>query len=492
MKYFKIFLVLFVIFVFIYLRLTPIINKTVPYTYDQGRDFLKAEEIIRDKNLTFIGPTTGMTGVNHGAWWYYFLLIPHIVFNGWPQGFYLSLFLLNLVANSLFFLFLNTNFGFIPAIFYLLSTSVSPNFIRNAFFASNDMLTPIFVLLFIYSLYKLFERKDIKYLLLTGLALGFILETEVAFGIFLIPASIITLIIFKQLNNIKKFLFFLVGLSLPMLPRLLFEIKNNFLQTKSLIYNLTLKKEAHPLLFRAVFDERLKIFIQYWKDLFYDNNIIISLTVFSLILYFYLFHRKSLTNLSKKTLLYFIFTIISLLFIFSLFYQGNFFYGYYFQGLQYFYLMILVLTIYGIAKSKKTIFFSHLLILVFLLINIFAVIKDIGNQKNIPLQGLRADDQIVNYFIENTGNQYYCLRIYTPPVIPYTYNYLFSYYARMQKVKYPSGDYKNNKCYYLIDKDPYKLRVNKWENENKPTDATVDVIKQFENGSILKLVILKK
>lgn len=49
---------LFFIFIFIYFRLIPIINQTVPYTYDQGRDFLKAEQIIRGKNLTFIGPTT--------------------------------------------------------------------------------------------------------------------------------------------------------------------------------------------------------------------------------------------------------------------------------------------------------------------------------------------------------------------------------------------------------------------------------------------------
>ena len=327
----------FILIVFIYLRLTPIINKTVPYTYDQGRDFLKAEEMIRDKNITFIGPTTGMMGVFHGAWWYYFLLIPYTIFNGWPQGFYIFLLLFNLAANLLFYLFLNMNLGFIPAIFYLLTVSVSPYFIRNAFFASNDMLSPLFVLFLIFSLYKLFEKKENKYLLLVGLALGFILETEVAFGIFLIPVSVIALIIFKQFKNIKRFLFFLSGFLLPVLPRLLFEVKNHFLQTKALILSFSQKKDAHPLLLRAIFDERLKTFIQYWKDLFYDNNIIISLIVFSLILYFYLFHRKSLGNSAKKTLVYFLLTIISLLFIFSLFYQGSFFWGYYFQGVQYFY-----------------------------------------------------------------------------------------------------------------------------------------------------------
>ena len=127
-----------ILFIFFYLRTTPIINQTVPYTYDQGRDFLKAEEIIQDKNLTFIGPTTGMAGVNHGAWWYYFLLIPYIIFNGWPQGFYLFLLSVNFIANFLFYLFLNSSFGFIPAIFFLLTVSVSPYLMRNAFFVSND------------------------------------------------------------------------------------------------------------------------------------------------------------------------------------------------------------------------------------------------------------------------------------------------------------------------------------------------------------------
>ncbi len=481
-----IFLIVFLIF--IYLRLTPIVNRTVPYTFDQGRDFLKAEEIIRDKNLTFIGPTTGMAGVNHGAWWYYFLLIPYAIFNGWPQGFYIFLLVVNLTANLLFYLFLNFSFGFIPAIFYLLAVSVSPYFIRNAFFVSNDMLTPIFILLFIYSLYKLFERKDIKYLLLTGLGLGFVLETELAFGIFLIPTSFITLIIFKQFKKIKTLILFSTGLILPMLPRIFFEIKNNFIQTKAFVSNLTLKKEAHPLLFRAVFDERLKTFVQYWHDLFYNNSLIISLVVVSFVTYFFIFHRKSFVNSAIKTLTYFILTIISWLFVFSLFYQGNFFYGYYFQGVQYFYLMIAVMSIYGIVKNKKAAIFPYLLVGFLLLINIFALIKDIDNQKNIPLLGLRADDQIVRYIYEKNNNKSFCLRIYTPPVIPYTYDYLLNYYSRVNKYQRSSGsDLIDNKCWYIIDKDDNGERVEKWRKDNIPTNVKILEKKLMNNGTSIEL-----
>lgn len=477
----------FILIVFVYLRLTPIINKTVPYTYDQGRDFLKVEEMIRDKNITFIGPTTGINGVFHGAWWYYFLLVPYVIFSGWPQGFYLFLLFFNSSINILFYLFLNASFGFIPAIFYLMTISVSPYFMRNAFFVSNDMMAPIYVLLLMFSLYKLFDKKETKYLFMTGLALGFVLESELAFGIFLIPATLIALVIFKQLKNIKKFFFILLGLFIPMLPRLLFEVKNHFIQTKALIYNLSLKKDAHPLLFRAVFEERLRIFIQYWQDLFYSNSLIISIAMISFLAYFFIFHRKSLNNSAKKTLVYFLLTIISFLFIFSLFYQGNFFWGYYFQGVQYFYLMITVMVIYGVVKNKKSAFFAYLLIGYFLLVNVFALVKDIGNQKTIPLLGLRADDQIVRYVYKKNADKSFCLRIYTPPVITFTYNYLLSYYARVNKYQKPLDNFINNQCWYIIDKDDYLERVVDWRKNNIPVNSKMLENKKMENGTVIEL-----
>jgi hypothetical protein len=71
----KIYILLFftVLVLSLYFRLKPIYLQNIPYTYDQGRDFLKAQEIVLYKNPTFIGPTTGIMGIYHGAWWYYLL-----------------------------------------------------------------------------------------------------------------------------------------------------------------------------------------------------------------------------------------------------------------------------------------------------------------------------------------------------------------------------------------------------------------------------------
>src|SRR3989338_10534349 len=81
-------LFIFVIFLFCYFRLKPLYFQTVGYTYDQVRDFLKAAEIITEKNITFIGPTPGIPGVFHGDWYFYLLTIPFLLFGGAPIGFY--------------------------------------------------------------------------------------------------------------------------------------------------------------------------------------------------------------------------------------------------------------------------------------------------------------------------------------------------------------------------------------------------------------------
>ena len=100
-----------VIGIFSYFRLEPIISERVAYTFDQGRDFLKASEIVINKDITFIGPTTGINGIFHGAWWYYYLAIVFVIFGGLPMGFYIMQFILYLSSLILLIYYLNKYFN---------------------------------------------------------------------------------------------------------------------------------------------------------------------------------------------------------------------------------------------------------------------------------------------------------------------------------------------------------------------------------------------
>lgn len=487
-------LLVFVIFIiFIYLRLSPIINKTVPYTYDQGRDFLKAEEIIRDKNITFLGPTTGIAGVNHGAWWYYLLSVFYLIFSGWPIGFYLGLFFISTLSIVLFYFFIRKEFGWLSSLLFLLIITSSPYFVRLSFFASNNTVSPLFILLFIFSAYKYFKTESQRYLFFISFSLGFIFEFEVAFGLFIIVSFIVTSLFFKEFQkayfNIKKLPYLLGGFLIPMLPRILFEIKNNFIQSKAFINYFLNPITTNKQTFLSAFFERYNLFIKYCQQLFPIENKYMAFTFLFFIAVIFFSVRKQITKLNNNILL-FLSSLIGFVFLLTLLNKNNFFWDYYLDGIQ-FMLLFIIIIIFSFKTSNNLI--NHLksvVMVIFMFLNIFVVYSELS-KRTIPQIGLRADDRIVNYFIENTGNKDFCLRIYTPPVIPYTYNYLFSYYSHKQKVKYPGIDYKNNKCFYLVDKDTYQFRVDKWEKENKPDSAKVTVIKQFENGTVVKLVTLK-
>jgi hypothetical protein len=111
-------------------------------------------------------------------------------------------------------------------------------------------------------------------------------------------------------------------------------------------------------------------------------------------------------------------------------------------------------------------------IIVFLLFLLFFKLsREIKAFKKRTSTGLISQLRIVDFLYQKNKNKEFCLRIYTPPVIPYTYNYLFSYYSRVKHFNSPTTDYKDKRCWYIIEEDPYKFRIEKWRKENIPTSA---------------------
>jgi len=99
-----------ILFFYLLIRFYNLLSHDVVYTYDQGRDFLKTTEVFLYKNPTFIGPTTGIMGLYHGAWWYYILGVPFFLTRGNPIAFYYFIFLITFFYQSFIFLFPKKNF----------------------------------------------------------------------------------------------------------------------------------------------------------------------------------------------------------------------------------------------------------------------------------------------------------------------------------------------------------------------------------------------
>ena len=466
-----------VVGIFSYFRLEPILNERVAYTFDQGRDFLKASEIVINKDITFIGPTTGINGIFHGAWWYYYLAIVFAIFGGLPMGFYIMQFILYLSSLLFLIYFLNKYFNNQIALLFGLVISTSPYFITKSLFVANNTIVPVFVLLFLVTHFLILEKlpnsnkRKLILFFIAGLSLGMIAEFEFAFGLLLMPVYILTAIILKPLRKkfmkISQSLFFFGGLFIAFLPRLLFEIRNNFSQTRTLLSFFTDPQYHTPKTINSIFSERIHLFYDYYSGIYSHHWImwIFSfMMVFSIVI---MFKRKKVIFHNS---LFFLSIILLGLFLVSLLYKDTF-WPYYFDGIHYSFILIsaILLQQFNTVNQKQLKTLLYLLNVAIFLTAIYSVITHIKSPK--IYDGIKVQIDIVGFIqkIELNLNNY-CVYIYTPPVIPHTYDYLFKYNSISKRISEPKQEFVDNKCWYVLEADPYAERKNDWINGHLPKD----------------------
>lgn len=477
-----------IILLYLVIRIRPLQFQTVAYTYDQGRDFLKAAEMIINRRPTFIGPTTGISGLYHGAWWYYVLAIPFTLFRGAPMGFYYFNMLIHVTTLVVLFIFIKKYFGLLPAIISGLLVSISPYFIFTSLFAGNNIMVLPVMAGFLMMNFLILEAKNLKYKLLVsllaGLFLGLIGEFELSFGLFLIPTYLIGMIIFRTLRSHfihpKNAGAFLIGLFIAFLPRMLFEAKNQFIQTKTLMSFFFKPKLYNPKAYIDVLKDRILLFRGYWEGLFPNTftMFLISLVLIALVVYI----LKNKTNIYYKSLLLFSYLVL-MLFALSTFYKDNFWANYY-EGIQYIFMFIIVLILS--VRIKIQLWTKYGLQTLVVILTVLTLWQTVSSFKSTPkFEGLAVQRAVVSYVLaneKNTGN--YCVRIYTPPVIPYTYNYLFLYEKLKKGVSLPNSEWVNGTCWFIMEEDPFKFRLQDWKKVNEPQEKALSVSRVFKDVTI--------
>lgn len=446
--------------------------------------------MVRYKIPTLIGPTTGIMGIFHGVWWYYFLSIPYLLFNGNPSGFVFFIFFMSAAQVFLFYFYLKKKMGSVPSFIFLLLVTNSSYFIFTSFFVTSSVLVMPFLLLLLYATYQFFDTQKKRYQFLIFLSLGFIFEAELSFGVFIIPSYLLTIIATKQIVKFfsKKsyILYSFVALILPILPRIFFEMRHNFIQTRTA---LTFFLKPHFFIqksFDSIFFDRVNLFFNYYKSLVFDNSLFAMIFLFITVLGFF-YGFKKLKHLHKKYLFFVtLFTIF--LFLISFLYKDNF-WAHYYEGFPLFYLVIISISFYAASQSRvKMIKYIPIVVMgIFLVMTGYKMYKALMNTTQTANIDLRAHINVLNYLYAQNKNQPFCVRIYTPPVIPYTYNYLFNYYQRVKKYPAVSTEYVNHKCWYIVeqeqDSDGYKARITQWRSENISSKARLVRTKIMDSGT---------
>lgn len=483
-----------IIFIFIALRFIPISQGTVPYTYDQGRDFFAARNIIVNKDIVLIGPTTGAQGVFHGAWWYYFLAVPFVLSDGNPIGFYYFIACVGLLQSVIIAYYLKKHVSPLVSLLVLGIISISPYFIKTSIFAINSILTLPFILLLIASLYAYFKNKELKFLYAIALSAGMIAEAEVAFGIFLFPSLLLSVLCTKNgrlfFGSLKKTLLVVTGVVSAMMLRILFELKNNFLQTKALT-SFWGSESTQPKQFLDVIHERIELFQAYYFEIFPKELAFIGGVLFVAALIGYWKGYKTLDAFQKKWVT-FISVLTAFLFLISLVYKNSFFWAYYFEGIHFIFIALTAIGIYCLSKVHPKIS-SGIILGVLVITMMFGFVRMRSEYtKKIDVMGLKMHTDAIEYLYGQVGMSPFCLRMYTPPVLTHTYNYLLDQQSRTGKGIYPRSEFINNQCWYFIESDSYAKRREDWLLNNIPGGATKVVEHTVSKDLLIQKWVMKE
>ncbi len=457
---------IFLIFIFIiafFIRAQETISGNFLFLLDSGRDMMAVKSIVFDHKLTLIGPYTSLGGVFQGPLYYYLLSIPTAIFNGNPWGNILLMLILSLSVLGVTFYFMNKNFGLIAAIIAFVLFAFSPEAIAAATYFWNPHPMWVILVLYIFILYGAIEKnKLMQIMLLPIVTLSF--HFEMAFGVFLLLATIIYILLFQR-KKIFISKYFWIGVLVSFvffLPQIIFDLRHDFLMTRSVIeiFNgsnrgLITSGEQHG--FIPILNNNYNVFITnlassfpYTKEFKNFPLFILLITFFSLILLFLAngFSKK------EKDFIKAIGSIIVIVFIICLFYPFPLRY-WFLTGFQSFYLVLIALILsktlkFNIGKVLLTCLLLILLIYGYNRINIlyFNPLDEGGAAK------IKGKIQAIDYIYQDAkNNKNFGVIIFTPPVLTDAYDYLIWWYGG-RKYGYIPHEEKKGTVYLLIEPSP--------------------------------------
>lgn len=463
----------------IFLR-TYRLDQTLWFFYDQGRDALVIHDLIYNHKFFLIGPTTGIEGIFIGPF-FYFLLIPGYFFSGGDPasaGFLIS----SLNGLGVIFIYLLAKqYSKLAGILAAFVTSFSFTMVRNDRWLANPSPLSFFAPLTLFMLW-LTQKNSGKYAFWAGLLLGLNLQLEASGATFCLIAALVWAFLVRLYKNKSAVLFGVSGFVLTLLPQIFFELKHNFLITKNLIKFLssTTGSTAKSNIQNFIL-ERGQFLYQSIMDKFEPNVSIFSLILFLLFIVVFFLERKVIfkNNLSKLLLLW-----ITIPFGLMFFYRGNygFIYSYYLDAV-YPAIFIMVGVLFSFFWKKLL---TRILLFVILAVFFYFQYPLLSGFLNNDLKGeniiaLGNQKQALDYIYQKAQGRSFNVDVYVPPVIPYTYNYLFLWYGN-KRYGYQPEDKHLSELYTISEYDDNLKRRDVWF---KRQDLIGKVIESRVFGGIL-------
>ncbi len=459
----KITILLFVSLFFLgfLLRAQETISRNFIFLIDQGRDMLAVKSIVFDHHLTLIGPYTSLQGVFQGPLWYYLLAIPTFLTDGDPWGSVVLMLLISLAVFVIVFFWLKKDFGNTTALLTAFLFAVSPEAVAAATYSWNPhpmwLLIPISAL----SFYQVVKKKFRFHLVLwPGLSLMF--HFEAALAIFLFLAYLLVGAIFYRDSLKNKFFLFGIGVAgLLFLPLVIFDVRHDFLMSRSALKILTgsnqgLIVKGESLHYINLVQNHVVTFIENFRSSFSDGrSVVLFAKLLSVVIVFFLLFGKKYKLFTSNEYTFGLLLARILIAVYLLSFLYPFPIRYWFlTGFQSYYLLLFGLVLGALWRSKRWRVFILVTIVIFML----PVLKRLQLLYITPpndggVAKIKGKIDAIDFVYNRAQSRSFGLLVFTPPVNTDAYDYLIWWNGKNKYGYVPHKD-KKGEFYLLIEPDP--------------------------------------
>lgn len=391
------------------------------FSHDQDLASWIIKDIVVNGHQRLIGQETSSQGVFIGSLFYY-MQIPFYWMSGMnPLGaVFLSIILGVFATYSIFYVLSkidNEKVGLIGAFIYAVSALI----VFTDREVAPTMPVVLWTVWYLYSLFLVYQSKYLKGFILWGLLIGLVWHLNLAL-IILAPLLLIAFLFSKRKIDVKAIIVGLVVLFVTSSPFILFEIRHNFSQTKSVILSLTTDKDLRVTNTKgyAKFDRVMQIVNKNSIGIFSKSNFIRpSIVTFGLLfLLVYFIKNKKISGFFGLTYLMWIFLY---LFFFTL--NSLNVSEYYFNGMNIIWIIVSSVAASQLLERRNGKIIFYILGVLFVITN-FNFIFNFNTDK----KGYVEKMNLVKFINENRKEQGYpCISIsyITKPGYELGYRQLF-------------------------------------------------------------------
>ena len=248
-------ILLLIIIVGIVLRFYKI-DEYMTFLGDEGRDVIVVRRLLAEGDLILVGPGTSIGNMYLGPLYYYMMAIPLFLAGYSPVGPAIQIAVLGIM--TIFFVWLvgrewfGKKAAFIAAFLY----AIAPTVIIYSRSSWNPNIMPFFSLLCIYGIWKVWQKNEWKWLVVTAISLALTLQSHYL-ALLLIPILglfwLLTFLKTRETKEIKPFIqhtvFAAVLFALLMSPLIAFDARHdwrNFISMKKFFTERQTTVSARP------------------------------------------------------------------------------------------------------------------------------------------------------------------------------------------------------------------------------------------------------